>query len=593
MTAMNSDASTERLRAVLDRMGAPHDLAAPLLERLGPTAADQLVTDPWRLLRLPRVTVEQADHAARGLLGGEASPDDPRRGRALVVHLLARAARSGHTALDHDRLSGALRRMGVRSPGAALAAARDDGDVLEFTVDPDPDGDPADPEAAEPAELGAAEHSYALPALGRAEQELGAGLDRLLATTEPIMDPTTAAETVDEAARRHGFDLTAPVAAACVTAALRGVCVVDHEAGTAGAVAQVVAGAAAIAAASGITVAVTTPTVAGAVALRRALAPVAEGAVEVVPLGRLLEAGEAGGFTRGPGQPLAAELVLVVGAMALDVERAAALVSACADGTHLVFVADAREAPSAAPGQVVADLVASRMVPVAPLPGPAEPGPLARLAAAVAAGELGPVPAPEREVVIVPAASGEDVTHRVRQLVTDSIPRVLGIPAGGTVVVTAARGGPCGSVELNAVCKEWLNPGPGAFGGFDAGDRVLLAGSVAGCVAGDTGVVREIAGDGAVVELDDGHRAVVGDLGRLRHGWALPVSAAHGAHWPAVVAVVGPDAPVSRPHVYTALTRARQHLSVVHAAGPEAARVVREVARVERHTRLAQVLREG
>ena len=47
---------------------------------------------------------------------------------------------------------------------------------------------------------------------------------------------------------------------------------------------------------------------------------------------------------------------------------------------------------------------------------------------------------------------------------------------------------------------------------------------------------------------------------------------------------------LSRPLVYTALTRAQHHLSVVHAAGPLLARAVRHVGARPRRTRLAALL---
>lgn len=48
---------------------------------------------------------------------------------------------------------------------------------------------------------------------------------------------------------------------------------------------------------------------------------------------------------------------------------------------------------------------------------------------------------------------------------------------------------------------------------------------------------------------------------------------------------------LSRPLVYTALTRARRHLSVVHAAGPMLARAVKNIGSIPRRTRLAALLR--
>ena len=47
---------------------------------------------------------------------------------------------------------------------------------------------------------------------------------------------------------------------------------------------------------------------------------------------------------------------------------------------------------------------------------------------------------------------------------------------------------------------------------------------------------------------------------------------------------------LSRPLVYTALTRAQRHLSIVHAIGPGLARAVRHVGAPPRRTRLRALL---
>ena len=81
-------------------------------------------------------------------------------------------------------------------------------------------------------------------------------------------------------------------------------------------------------------------------------------------------------------------------------------------------------------------------------------------------------------------------------------------------------------------------------------------------------------------------------LADLLHGWAITVHRAQGSEWEAVVAVMPPEAGnmLSRPLVYTALTRARRHLSVVHAAGPVLARAVKQIGSIPRRTRLAALL---
>ncbi|MFC4564277.1 helix-hairpin-helix domain-containing protein [Nocardiopsis mangrovi] len=594
-----------RTRAVLAAMGAPEALAGPLVAALGPAADTVLSDDPWRLLALPQITPEQADYCARTALGQAASIDDPRRGRALVAHLLRRAARDGHTAIEERRLTAALRSARVSAPAPALEAALEDGGVVVYEAVEEPDDDFGFDDGEAP-EMPDPDRYYALARMGRAEQALGAGISRLTAASEPIMDAYTAAETVEAAARRLGAEVAPETAAALVAVSLRGVCVLTHGGGARTAVAHVVACAEAIATDSEVGIAVAAPTAQAAAALNEAIAALggdgersgddetgADGRVRAVPLARLLECRAPGDFARTAENPIEAGLVVVAGAMALDAEHAAALAGACANGTHLVLLADPAQAPSAAPGQVVADLVASRTVTVAALPDDPGPSPLARLTAMVADGELGAVEAPGREVVTVPAGSAAEAAHRTVQLVTDSIPRAVGIPADQVQIISATRGGEAGTDALNAACKQRFNPGPGAVAGLDPGDRVLIAADGPGHCAGDTGRLTAVGADGARVELADGSVATVADPAVLRPGWAITVAAAHGGRWPAVVAVFPPETRGSRPQVYTAVGTALRHLSIVHAAGLALAQAVRDTPAITRRTRLVQALRES
>ena len=114
----------------------PARFAGPAVAMLGRNARDQLRQDPWRLLSLPQIRPDQADWFARKLLREQASPQDHRRGRALVSYLLARAARDGHTAVPAGVIAGALARFRIEDPAAAIAAAVDEGGVLPFEAEP-------------------------------------------------------------------------------------------------------------------------------------------------------------------------------------------------------------------------------------------------------------------------------------------------------------------------------------------------------------------------------------------------------------------------------------------------------------------------
>jgi exodeoxyribonuclease-5/exodeoxyribonuclease V alpha subunit len=268
-----------------------------------------------------------------------------------------------------------------------------------------------------------------------------------------------------------------------------------------------------------------------------------------------------------------------------------------------MFVGDPAQLPSIGPGRVLADLLESGVVPVTELSRlyrQAEGGAIATLAAAVRGGELPPPPQAgggrgherEHEVVVVPCRSSGEAAHRAVQLVTDSIPRALGIAVADIQVVTPVHGGDAGTGALNAALKRVLNPGEGAAYGFDVGDRVVATANHLddGFANGEIGMVTAVGAKGGLtVAFPVGEvevpASVVTDL---RHGWAVTVHRAQGSEWPAVVAVFPPEAGrmLSRPLVYTAMTRAARHLSVVPVNGPALRLAVRQAGGRRRRTLL-------
>ncbi|MCL6537986.1 MAG: ATP-binding domain-containing protein [Acidothermus sp.] len=239
--------------------------------------------------------------------------------------------------------------------------------------------------------------------------------------------------------------------------------------------------------------------------------------------------------------------VVVDDAQLLDVEAYAALFSSLEEGEDVLLVGDLDMLPSPGPGQVLADLVAAPGVSWCDLvttgppisgeqakPATEEiPASLGELAAAIRRGELPPVDDPARHVVVVPVANADEGAHRVGQLVGTSIPRAFGIAPAEIQVLTPLRGGPGGVDALCAVTEPCGAPPP------------------------------------------------------------LTVHAAAGRRWPAVVAVFPPDCAgvLSRALVYTAVTRATRHLSIVHGVGSALAYAVARVPNRPRRTTLGDRLR--
>ncbi|MFI2189909.1 helix-hairpin-helix domain-containing protein [Streptomyces sioyaensis] len=301
---------------------------------------------------------------------------------------------------------------------------------------------------------------------------------------------------------------------------------------------------------------------------------------------------------QGPGRDadgaLALDLLVVLDAPQLDLETAALLVESLPDGTRLVLSGDPGVLWSAGPGRLFADLLAARFCPQVASRTP-DFGPIGELVSGIGIGELSQVEAPGKEVVLVPARDAGEAVHRTVQLVADSVPRALGVPADRTQVITVGHGGAAGTRALNTALKERLNPGPGRFGGFDPGDRVAYAPApgrtVPGTVTGADAAGLRLDCDGAQVVVP---REQVG-AGAVRHGWALTAHQAAGMRWPAAVVVLPGDAAggLTRAWVYTAFSRGERHLSVVQGVDQALPRAVAEVPVKERTTRLRTLLQHS
>ncbi|MER7568230.1 helix-hairpin-helix domain-containing protein [Streptomyces sp. NPDC097941] len=572
--------TVEAVRRVLAEGGAPEALAAPAAAVLGDGAEDELRADPWQLLRVTGVRPEQADGFARALLGAECAPDDERRGRAVTVWLLEQAALAGHTALEMPALTAALAQRGVPDADAAVQSTIAEAEALVFQDALDPGA----PEPAEDEEEGAERPVRILIGLERyalAEESLADGLARLINSVPKEDGSAEDWERAAASAEGSAAELIRAVAAGGL---------VLHTGGEA----SLTEPAALLAAARGLGLRAWAATHSPVGRDRfGALLGAGRPADSVSPEPVTTVAGLLSG-AEGPGRDgdgaFDLDLLVVLDAPQLDVETAALLVESLPDGARLVLGGDPAVLWSVGPGRVFADLLAARICPQIASRRP-DPGPLGELVSGIGIGELNQVEAPGKEVVIVPVRDAGEAVHRTVQLVADSVPRAIGVPAEETQVITPGHGGAAGTRVLNAALKERLNPGPGRFGGFDPGDRVAyspvpgrtLPGQVVGADA--DGLHLTCSGEPVVVPKERVEQSV-------RHGWALTAHQAVGGRWPAAVVVLPGDAAqaLSRPWVYTAFGRADRHLSVVHGVEQALARAVAEVPAKPRTTRLPTLL---
>ncbi|MGC0418697.1 hypothetical protein ABIA38_004216 [Embleya sp. AB8] len=544
-----------------------------------------LAGDPWGLLAVSGVAPQQADLFARGALRGGWAADDPRRVRAIVLWLLRRAARQGDTAIEADAARAALAHFEVGDPDTALRAILAEGRVMAFAAAPeglgeevgepggdfepdlDEDGDGGDGDGDGDDELAAAGGVLlALDDYALAEEAIAEAVVRLMSTVEPW--PETGDTRLGRALATTGVVLYAAGPGEEPPAAILAVAANAREAG--------------------LRVAVVAPTLDG----RDRLAAGAIGLRELAAL------------DRGPDGTLELDLLIVTDATLLDVTAAAAILEAVPDGARLLLAGDPAGLESTGPGRVFTDLAATGTIRALVAPTVPE-GPLEALADGIRDGRLPPIQDPERRVVLIPAQTGEEAAHRCAQLVADSIPRAIGIPARDVLVVAPLATGPAGATALNAALKARLNPGPGAgsstgpedagaTGAIDVGDCVIRATpDPSGGVV--RGVVRDVLSDGRVVVGFGAAAPEPVQRAELRHGWALTARQSLGVRRPGAVVVLpaeGADA-YTRALMYTLVTRGERHVSIVHAAGPALAAAVAADPTRHRTTHLQQALREA
>ena len=311
---------------------------------------------------------------------------------------------------------------------------------------------------------------------------------------------------------------------------------------------------------------------------------------EAMTLHRALGYSPYEGFGRDEDDPLSNdyELVIVDEASMLSLELADALFRAAGD-CHVLLVGDTDQLPPIGPGRVLADLVASGVVPRVHLTAiyrQAARSLIIQSARRINAGELpflsfeearaalGPEAEFDEDFYFIGRSGPESMREAVLDVVCERAPRHFGFdPRTEVMTLVPMRRGPVGLHALNEELERRLNPGERpvvvARSGLRVGSRIVQT-------KNDYTVDREVMngevafildyepeeGD-ALLSLDDGEREIVVPASALETydlGWALTVHRSQGSQFPAVVAPwsTAYSVMLSRALLYTAVTRAQR-----------------------------------
>jgi len=563
MTVSRADAAVESWhasRAIRDLhvQLAPHGLAhlaAPIHSRFGERAMAILHEEPYRLTEVEGVGFARADRIA---LAGDVPAESPRRAQAAAVFVLAEAEQGGSTYLppaELHRRTAAL--LGV-SPepetlldGPGLAVEEGERVYRTYTL----------------------ETEKAVAATLRSRLEA----PPLLEHEPPELPPEDA---------EYAKGLTPEQWAAVQSTFASRISVVTGGPGVGKTTCiQAIVGEAL---GAGFKVALCAPTGRAARRLEEAT-----GGHEAQTIHRMLEWAPGGEPTYKPGHPLPTELVVVDESSMLNLRTMQVLLNGLAESTHVVFVGDADQLPPIGAGKPFDDLIASGAAPVVRLTlihRQAAHSMITTAAHAINRGQppaLDPAEGQQHDFFFIDRVNPERARDTVVEVVAERAPGRYGVdPIREVQVLAPMYRGAVGIDALNERLQERLNPNgePAVGERFRIGDRLiqtrnahdlgLMNGSIVFLVEDDPD------GEEIVVDVDEGGRLTMpyDDAGDLRLAYAISVHKAQGCEVPVVVAVCHRShlRMLSRPLVYTAITRARRACVVIGEQAALATAVARD-----------------
>lgn len=297
-------------------------------------------------------------------------------------------------------------------------------------------------------------------------------------------------------------------------------------------------------------------------------------------------------FVRDSENPLKTDVVIVDEMSMVDVQLLSSLLQAIPPRKRLILVGDPDQLPPVGPGFPFSDMLRANCLPTVRLTEifrQAQQSLIVMNAHRVNRGEMPELKSVTSDFFFMRRQSEDAVCSLVRDLCTTRLPKNMGIPSDQIQVLSPTRKGGVGTVNLNKLLQEALNPPQDGkrerpFGEFvfREGDRVMQIrnnydimwkktdGSQVGTGVfnGDVGTIRSIepATETLTVVFDDREAEYdFTQLNELEPAYAMTVHKSQGSEYRAVILTAWNGSPylLSRSILYTAITRARELLIIV------------------------------
>ena len=323
--------------------------------------------------------------------------------------------------------------------------------------------------------------------------------------------------------------------------------------------------------------------------------------------------------------PLDVDAIIIDEMSMVDLPLFRSLLGAVVPGTRLIMVGDTNQLPSVGPGSVLKDIIASECFKVVRLDRifrQSEESDIIVNAHKVNAGIVPKLSNKSRDFFMLRRDSVDHILNNVVLLVTEKLPRYVGARPFDIQVLTPMRKGPLGVENLNPVLQKYINPKDREkrekeFGGviFREGDKVMqirnnyqlewevtgkygiVVDKGMGIFNGDMGIIKDIDPVSETMEViyEENHRVryPFSNLDELELAYAVTIHKSQGSEYPAVVLplLTGPVQLMSRNLLYTAITRARNCVTIV-GSEKTVTKMVNNVDEMKRYTSLDEVIKE-
>jgi len=302
-------------------------------------------------------------------------------------------------------------------------------------------------------------------------------------------------------------------------------------------------------------------------------------------------------FERNQDNPLEADVIIIDEMSMIDLFLFYNLLKAVTVGTRLVLVGDRDQLPSVGPGKVLKDLIECEHFSVVVLQKifrQAEESDIVMNAHRICAGKPITMDNQSKDFYVLPRNDINVIYKHMVQLITDKLPRYVGVDAYEIQVLTPMRKGALGVETLNGILQNYLNPPEqnkrehqSGHALFREGDKVMqiknnykLEWEIVsryqipidkgvGVFNGDIGIIRQINtyAETVTVEFDDHKRVTYpySGLDELELAYAITVHKSQGSEYPAVIMpLLGvPRMLAYRNLFYTAVTRAKNCVTLL------------------------------